>query len=121
MTTLTPRKAVVIPVKPMKGTIKNVEVVQRELKDGTPVAYAEIKVQTTEKQEGWNGVMTLSMPADITQNTQLGKLLSNLGFEYEPDEDFELDELAGTEIAFNTKRDGNFTVIVPETIRVVGA
>lgn len=110
------KKSVEIPVTSYTGKITRVAIASGENSDGKAVQYLNAFVQTGAKVEGWNGEMKLSMPAYLTQQSALGRLLNRLQIPFTFGKNFDEQTLVGHVVEFDTKRDGNFTVPILDSV-----
>jgi hypothetical protein len=116
------RETVEIPTERFSGPIVKVEITKSRNDEGKIVEYVNCTVDTGCKDiKGWNGLMKFSVPAYLSKNSALGRLLLRLGFEPTFDGKFIFDEqeLEDVVVIFDTKRDGNFTNVVVDTVRRV--
>lgn len=117
MCPITAKKAVEIPVQPYSGKIVTSEIETSE-KDGKPVQYVVMTVQTDAEVEGWDGRFRLSTPAYLTQNSGLGKLLRRLKVNFTFGQEFDEHSLEGLTVQFDTIRNGNFVNPVMDSVRL---
>lgn len=110
------KKTVEIPVGRYTGPIETVEVTTSENASGEPVQYLNLHVQTGAKVEGWDGRMKLSCPYHLTQKSAFGRLLNRLKVPFEFGEEFEEQDLKGMVISFDTRREGNFTNPIMDSV-----
>lgn len=111
------REIVEIPTNEYHGEIVKTEITSSQNDDGKIVQYVNCQVDTGVKTvKGWNGLMRFSVPANLTKQTALGRLLNRLNIKWLPGESFDEQSLTGLHVVFDTKRDGNFTNIVVDSI-----
>lgn len=104
------RESVEIPVSRYTGRIESVIIRNEQNKDGKPVQYVEMDVDTgVQSVKGWNGHFKVSYPANLTKQTSLGKFLSRMGIPFVVGQEFDEQSLQGLSISFDTIRNGYFT------------
>lgn len=112
------REIVEIPTSRYSGPITKVEITQSQNDEGKIVQYVNMHVDTGVKTiKGWDGQMRFSVPANLTKQTALGRLLNRLELAWIPGQGFDEQSLKGIEIAFDTVRNGNFTNVVVDSVR----
>lgn len=116
------KKSVEIPAKRYTGTIEKVEIVTSQNEAGSDIQYVNMHTRINEKPvDGFNGLFKLSVPAHLTQQSALGRLLKRLGINYEFGQEFDEQELVGYVIGFDTKRVGSFTNPVMDSVLLVAS
>lgn len=69
--------------------------------------------------EGFNGSVKISVNANLTKNTDLGRLLARLNMSVPIGQKFDEKRLEGLRIAFDMKREGNFVNPVVDSVSLV--
>lgn len=112
------REAVEIPTDDFSGEIVKTEITSSQNSEGKVVQYVQCHVDTGRKDiKGWNGLMKFSVPAYLSKNSALGKLLARLGIAIPAaGQQFDEQTLTGLSVTFQTRRDGNFTNVVVDSI-----
>jgi hypothetical protein len=114
------KESVEIPTDHFSGEIIKSEISRSQNNEGKIVEYVQCTVQTDRKDiKGWNGQFRFSVPANLTKQTALGKLLGRLGISWTVGEVFEENVLTGLVVEFDTKREGYFTNVIVDSIHVV--
>jgi hypothetical protein len=114
------RETVEIPTDRMSGSITKVEITKSQNDEGKVVEYVNCTVDTGRKDiKGWNGLMKFSCPAYLSKGSALGRLLLRLGFTpaFDNKTPFDENQLKGLTVVFDTKREGNFTNVVLDSVR----
>lgn len=111
------KEAVEIPTDEMHGPITKVEITKSQNDEGKVVQYVKATVDTGRKDiKGWNGLMTFSLPAYLSKQSGLGRLLNRLNLPFEVNKPWDEQTLVGLHVVFDTRRDGNFTNVVTDSI-----
>lgn len=111
------RESVEIPVQRYTGEVESVQIRNEQNKDGKPVQYVEMDVNTHDDSiKGWNGHFKVSFPANLTKQTELGKFLNRMKIPFVVGQAFDEQSLVGLSISFDTIRNGYFTNPVIATV-----
>jgi hypothetical protein len=113
------KESVEIPVREYSGTIEKVEITSSQNDDGKVVQYVNCHVNTgTTDIKGWNGMFRFSVPANLTKQTGLGKLLNRLGLSFTVGQSFDEQSLKGLRVVFDTRREGYFTNVIVDSVHL---
>lgn len=117
------KESVEIPTDRFSGPIEKVEITSSQNDEGKVVQYVQCHVNTGRKDiKGWNGMMKFSVPAYLSKNSGLGKLLSRLEIAIPAaGQAFDEQSLKGLVVSFDTRRDGNFTNVIVDSIYLAEA
>lgn len=111
------KESVEIPTDDFSGPIQKVEITRSQNDEGKIVEYVNCHVDTGRKDiKGWNGLMKFSVPAYLTKQSALGRLLTRLDISWKVGEAFDEQSLKGIVVSFQTRRDGNFTNVVVDSV-----
>lgn len=113
---ITKEKGIDVPLGAHVGFLRNVQTVERYKKqpDGSkePVYYVEAEVQT----DGCESILRVSWPANLSDNTGLGRLLQRLGMDVDVGEAFDERSLSDLRVSYVVRQDGQFVRVDPETV-----
>lgn len=113
------RESIEIPTNEYSGPIIKTEITSSQNDEGKTVQYVQCHVDTGVKDiKGWNGQMRFSVPAYLTKQSALGRLLGRLNLPFAAGQAFDEQSLTGLKIVFDTRREGNFTNIVVDSIHL---
>lgn len=112
------REVVEIPAGRYNGTIISAKVEPSTRKsDGRVFDYLNLRIDTGRRDiKGWDGVTRCSLSANLSNLTDLGRLLTRLGLSFEPNKAFDEKSLEGMNVSFDMVREDNFTNVVISTI-----